>query len=204
MSATNRGAIRVDNDLYATPTISIDALLQVLTIPKDSTFLEPCRGHGDIFNRISCRQRLYCELSEGIDYLAYRPSQPIDLIVTNPPFTLALEFLQKSLSEADTVIYLLRLNYMGSKARCTFWKANRPTHLLTLSERPVFVWPCKGKKPQKGKKRKGCGANFPPGSTKVCPHCGGLVSSGTDATEYAWFCWDRAGMVNLEPGVHVL
>lgn len=200
MSATNRGATRKANDLYATPAPSVAALLNVLTIPPGATFLEPCRGPGAIYNRIECRQRLYCELSEGIDYLTWQPSCRTDLIVTNPPFTLALEFLQKSLSEAHTVIYLLRLNFLGSQARRPFWQANQPSHVLVLAERPVFAWFCKGPKG----KTKGCGAAYEPGSTRTCSNCGGRVGPGTDATEYAWFAWDRGGVINLEPGVHVL
>jgi len=194
VSATNRGAIRNQNDFYATPAASVASLLNVLTIPAGATFLEPCRGAGDIYNRIECRQRLYCELSEGIDYLTWKPSCRTDLIITNPPFTLALEFLQKSLAEADTVIYLLRINFLGSQRRRAFWQANRPTHVMVLPNRPVFAWHCKAK---------GCGASYPPRSTRLCS-CGGRVGPGTDATEYSWFAWDRAGLVNLEPGVHVL
>ena len=200
VSATNRGAIRKEKDFYATPAASVASLLNVLTIPTAGTFLEPCRGAGDIYNRIECRQRLYCELSEGIDYLTWKPSCRTDVIITNPPFSLALEFLQKSLAEADTVIYLLRLNFLGSQQRRAFWQANRPTHTLVLANRPVFAWFCKGKKGAK----KGCGAAYEPESTRTCSNCGGRVGPGTDATEYAWFGWDRAGVINLEPGVHVL
>lgn len=31
-----------------------------------------------------------------------------------------------------------------------------------------------------------------------------LVAAQTDSIEYAWFAWDRAGMVMLPAGVHVL
>lgn len=90
---------------------------------------------------------------------------PVDLIVTNPPFSLSMEFLTKSLSEAQTVVYLLRLNYLGSAERKTFWKQNQPTHLYVLSNRPSFT---------------------------------GL---GTDATEYAWFVWDRGQLFIDPPGI---
>ena len=169
MSATNRGATRRPNDLYPTPSPAIDVLLPALSIPPDTTFLEPCRGQGAIYDRILCIPRLYCELSEGLDYLTWQPPCVVDLIITNPPFSLALAFLQKSLAEAPTVIYLLRLNFLGSLQRRAFWHANRPTHVLVLPNRPSFD---------------GTGR--------------------TDATEYAWFCWDRAGVVTLATGVHVL
>jgi hypothetical protein len=169
MSATNRGAKRRDNDCYPTPLPAIDALLPYIQIAPGTIFLEPCKGKEErILQRIPCDMRLWCELAEGVDYLT-TPASGIDLIITNPPFALALEFLQKSLTEAATVIYLLRLNFLGSQKRRPFWRANRPSHVLVLAERPCFT-----------------------GDGK------------TDSIEYAWFCWDRAGMVTLPAGVHVL
>jgi hypothetical protein len=55
------------------------------------------------------------------------------------PYSLALPFLRKSLSEADTVVYLLRLNFLGSVTRKRFWDAYPPTHLFTITPRPRFV-----------------------------------------------------------------
>ncbi len=191
MSSTNRGAIRVTNDKYITPAQAIDSLLDTLQIPHYCTFMEPCKGDGAIFNRVDCAVKLYAEIDEGKDYLAL-PSDDYDLIITNPPFSLAIEFLEKSLSEADSVFYLLRLNFLGSQKRKAFWNANPPTHVLVLSDRPCFVWVCKT-----------CKAAYHPGSTTIC-ECGGKVRAQTDSIEYAWFGWDRAGFCGLSEGVHVL
>jgi len=75
------------------------------------------------------------------DYLK-TPVGPVDIIITNPPFSLWREFFAKSLSEADTVVYLLRLNVMGggyTTNLAKFWNDNRPTHLFPLEERPSFT-----------------------------------------------------------------
>lgn len=139
MSSTNRGAERQPHDLYPTPAPPIDALLEVMYIPLDSVFHEPCKGAGAIYNRVPCRERSHCEINEGSDYLEHIALWRYDLIITNPPFSLAMEFLQKSLQEADTVVYLLRLNFLGSQKRKAFWQANRPSHILVLSKRPSFT-----------------------------------------------------------------
>jgi len=138
MSSTNRGAIRSPRDFYATPHYTVASLLSVLDTERLSkmTFGEPCRGTGAIADKISAAHHHYAEISEGIDYLI--TPMAADIIITNPPFSLALEFLQKSLREAQTVIYLLRLNFLGSQARHEFWKRNRPSHVLVLSKRPSF------------------------------------------------------------------
>ncbi len=146
MSSTNRGQNRVGNDLYPTPAAPINALLNVMSIPWRTSFHEPCKALGAIYDRIHVAEKSYCEITEGFDYLAHHtpcPPYPYNLIITNPPFSSALEFLQKSLQEADTVVYLLRLNFLGSQERRSFWQANRPTHVLALSQRPCFVWVCK-------------------------------------------------------------
>jgi hypothetical protein len=139
MSSTNRGAIRNPNDLYITPDYTVDSLLPVLDLDKlnRSTFCEPCRATGAIYDRVEAATKIHAEISEGIDYL----TTPFiaHVIITNPPFSLALEFLQKSLLEAQTVIYLLRLNFLGSQARRNFWQQNRPSHVLVLSKRPSFT-----------------------------------------------------------------
>lgn len=139
MSSTNRGAERQMHDLYPTPAPAIDTLLSAMSIPTDIEFHEPCRGAGAIYDRILCGHKNYCEIAEGIDYLTYSPPRMVDLIVTNPPFSLAIEFLQKSLREAVTVVYLLRLNFLGSQKRKAFWQANPPSHVLVLSRRPCFT-----------------------------------------------------------------
>lgn len=191
----------MEQDVYITPDYAIEPMLELLDIPYDATFLEPCKGTGAIYNRINCVQRYYAEISEGIDYLSYKPPTKIDFIVTNPPFSLALDFLVKSLGEADLVVYLLRLNFLGSITRHDFWKSNQPTHLYALSKRPCFVWVCKG---HKGAPH-GCGNMYAPGSTRICEYCGGKVAPGTDSNDYGWFCWDRTGdILKKSPGIDVL
>lgn len=194
MSSTNRGAKRIANDKYTTPQPAINALLSVLDISSGCrSFGEPCRGDGAIYNSVSLPIKRWAEIESGIDY--FQVCFNVDLIITNPPFNLALEFLQKSLTEADSVWYLLRLNFLGSQKRKAFWNANPPTHVLVLSERPCFVWVCQDK---------ACKAMYEPGSTTVCEACGGKVRAQTDSIEYAWFGWDRIGVCGLNEGIHVL
>lgn len=166
MSATHRGADRRPQDFYPTPAYAVDAILTRVNVAAVRTSCEPCRGDGAIYDKLP-GDRLYAELSEGVDYFELE-FPPLDLIITNPPFSLALEFLRKSLSEARTVVYLLRLNFLGSAKRREFWQAHPPSHLYVLSRRPSFT------------------------------------GRGTDATEYAWFVWDRGPLMLDAPGVYVL
>ena len=63
-------------------------------------------------------------------------------IITNPPFTLAKEFLEKCFEIADEdtdIIMLLRLAYLESKKRHDFWQIHPVKQLYILSDRPSFT-----------------------------------------------------------------
>jgi hypothetical protein len=140
-STTGKG--RIANDVYPTPLPALLPLLAHLTVRPTDTFLEPCRGDGAIYNQISgVKQRRYAELREGIDYLN-TPFEDIDLVITNPPFKLAEEFLRKTFSELNnggTVAYLLRANFLGSLKRQALWETIGDPHKLNnIVPRPSFT-----------------------------------------------------------------
>lgn len=181
MSATNRGTVRSERDRYPTPPAATRVLLNLIDWSRVRSFGEPCIGSGAIWHEVapfihpdaSC---FFCEIDHGTDYFKF-PWSSLDLIITNPPYALAHRFLEKSLSEAACVCYLLRLNILGggglrgrieNRARKAFFQRNPPTHLFVLSERPSFT------------------------------------VGGTDATEYAWFCWDRADLIRPSTPTTVL
>jgi hypothetical protein len=186
------------NDSYQTPPEIVAPLLDLVDWSRVRSFLEPCRGDGHIFDAAESAIAFcdvidgprpppsieWCELRDGRDYFD-RPPFPVDLIITNPPFTLALEFLRKSLEEAATVIYLLPLGFLSSTERREFWAANPPTNLITISKRPCFVWVCA---------KRDCHGSAPPG-TPECPACGGRLRRQTDFSDVGWYVWDRGRML---------
>lgn len=207
MSATGRGARRVQNDFYATPPECTRLLFDRVNWDKVGTVFEPCRGDGAIYKLIPDGPRKsWCEITEGVDYLNRIPTL-VDFSPSNPPYSLATEFLSLALLHCRCVAYMLRLNYLGGQKRKVFLSGNRPTHVYVLTERPSFVDVCVGFPETKSReKQKGCGNSFrKEEAVKVCPDCGGHVRGGTDATEYAWICWDRkTGILKDEPGVYFL
>ena len=66
------------------------------------------------------------------------PLTAYDLVITNPPFSITMEFIRRSL-ELDTryVVMLQRLNYIGTETRFGFMKAN-PPDMYVLPNRPSF------------------------------------------------------------------
>lgn len=142
MSSTNGNKIAKDD--YPTPINTVEALLSKLTLRPSDTFLEPCRGTKNIFDRIPLpdTQKFWAEIQEGVDYLNTSFTQQ-DVIITNPPFSLTIAFLKKSLSELapdGTLAYLQRVNFLGSKCRVEFWaEVGFPNKTPVIVPRPRFV-----------------------------------------------------------------
>lgn len=128
---------RDEQDRYMTPVYSITPMLKEIDWRRVSSFHEPCKGDGAIYDRIFC-EKSYSELSEGIDYLTNADVPFVDLILTNPPFTLATQFFDKARTEAKTVVLLNRLNWLGAGKRFEWWQTRKPTHIFVLSMRPIF------------------------------------------------------------------
>jgi hypothetical protein len=168
MSATNRGGIREDKDQYATPERCVTALLNKVFLPTDGLWLEPCAGAGGIikavnahpFNRphegwdaVELDNKYVDKLIEipntGFvecprDFLTWTPPAIIgttgkySAIITNPPYTLAFDFIEKSLQLSDVVVMLLRLNFLGTVERYHLSKYLKPdVHVLV--PRPSFT-----------------------------------------------------------------
>lgn len=78
------------------------------------------------------------------DYLFKRlnGNGPYDVSITNPPFNIALDVIQKSLKEVRRwgfVIMLLRLNFFGSQERSSWFKQQIPLLCYVHSKRMKFT-----------------------------------------------------------------
>lgn len=79
--------------------------------------LDPCRGDGAFYNAMLVHSAdvLWCEVREGRNFFAY--DQPIDWIITNPPWSILRPFTQHALRQATDVVFLVGLNAYTTKAR---------------------------------------------------------------------------------------
>jgi hypothetical protein len=122
-------------------------------------WIDPCAGDGAIIKavstskhpawaeswttielRASCRGALG-ELSDYTftsDALKIRWPLRYNVCLTNPPYHLAFEFLQKALDHCNVVAFLLRLSFLGSGKRAEFLQEHTPS-IFVLPNRPSFV-----------------------------------------------------------------
>lgn len=159
MSATGRnvpGHERQESDDYATPAYCVRRLLEKLGLPG-GTWLEPCAGSGGIIaevNRLRSDVKWHAVeilpkyemdlLGTGAtltigDFLKTRFDRRFDVVISNPPYSLAQEVIEASMALATHVVMLLRLNFLASEERALFMRNYTPD-VYVLPNRPSFVY----------------------------------------------------------------
>ncbi len=148
---------RHPDDFYATPPWVTRAILPHL--PRVSVVLDPCCGEGAILDvfaergagggvvdlrgiELDATRALAARSGASVvcaDALAMR-WRPAQLVVMNPPFSLASEFVAKALTDGCgvTVAAFLRLAFMESQGRADFHRKH-PSDVYVLSQRPSFT-----------------------------------------------------------------
>ena len=169
---------RVDNDYYATPTESTKALLD--NVKFYGNFLEPCCGEGHISEvikeyysnetiyNIDIVDRGYDNTLEA-DFLNYDfLGQTFDNIITNPPYSLAEEFLRKGMEVINPngkIAMFLKIQFLEGQKRKELFKQYPPKYIYVFSKRQN-PWRNGSPTDEKGK----------PWSSTMC---------------FAWFVWEK-------------
>ena len=76
------------------------------------------------------------------DFLSWKPDKEYTTIIGNPPYSLALEFINKCFeiaTDKTEIIMLLRTAFLESKKRYNFWQKHPLNGLYVLSQRPSFT-----------------------------------------------------------------
>lgn len=156
MSATGRnvaGNERRAEDFYVTPEWCTRALLPHLT---PGAVLDPCCGDGAILNvvvkewshityglevdrdRASKAKERHGEGITWRNALVAEPWPYASQIITNPPYSLAQEFIDRAIKTERDAAFLLRINFLGSQKRAAFHREH-PCDLFVLPKRPSFT-----------------------------------------------------------------
>ena len=165
---------REELDYYATDPEALRLLLKEEIFNK--VIWEPASGGGHLVDElknhgyevISSDIKDYGHQDFILDFLSDESmkDEQVD-ILTNPPYKEALPFLKKALSIVDIgyrVIMFLRIAFLESQERYSFFKENPPKYIYVLSDR--FTCAKHGEFYKNGKK----------------------VGS---AISYAWFIWEK-------------
>lgn len=114
------------SDLYSTPEIALDKLFEVVDFSTDEKYFEPCAGIGIVSEYLRNRG-LYVVTNElfehgytteyNEDFLNTDIEFNYDTIISNPPYKLANEFVNKGFECTKEQYLLLRLQFLESKKR---------------------------------------------------------------------------------------
>ena len=133
----------MEYDRYETPDHTIFSLLNNFEI--QGNVLECACGNKNISTKIqNCitldiDHNVYPDIVQ--DFLTFE-EKTFDIIITNPPYSIAIEFITHALDivkENGFVIMLLRINFLESQKRQDFFIQNPLHSLFVLSKRPCFI-----------------------------------------------------------------
>lgn len=139
IAGANPARGRMDNDYYATHPDSTKALLAVEKISYPA--LEPACGEGHISKLLSgdvtSNDLVYRGYGNGgIDFLKWQPDREYKTIITNPPFKLFTEFMEKSLQVATKEVFLFgKLQALEGKKRATKMEKTPLKYVYVFKER---------------------------------------------------------------------
>jgi len=144
---------RVENDFYATNPKAVTMLLDAIGEFENLDILEPCVGGGHIAktiedlnkgNKIDCIDlvdRGYPN-TKVADFLTTPIDKLYDVVITNPPFSLAQEFIEKSISivkPSGIVCMFLKIQFLEGVKRKKFFETYPPKYIYVFRQR-MATW----------------------------------------------------------------
>lgn len=151
MSSTNRGAKRVPRDNYPTPNWLTAAVLPYLAplLPPRPRILEPACGRRLAMVKVIQHEWPRAKIDHfdiappwRVNFLTAKPRPIYDLIFTNAPFSLTMEFLERAMlwrrDQNSLIVILQRLSFTIPQSRIK-WNRAHPCDLFISPRRPKFL-----------------------------------------------------------------
>ena len=171
---------RVEDDYYATNPEAVKMLLTKYTFDAH-TILEPCVGGGHIANAINDFYTTKREIT-GMDlvdrgypgtivadFLTYKTDKKYEGIITNPPYSLAKEFVEKGmelLEDDGQMAMFLKIQFLEGAKRKELFDKYPPKYIYVFRNRMATWNNGLEKDPKTGKRW----------ATTMC---------------HAWFVWEK-------------
>ena len=182
LAGGNPATQRVENDFYATNPKAVNMILNKYNFYAQN-ILEPCVGQGHIahvidefynhsknITAIDIVDRGYPNTIVA-DFLNYQTEKRYDGIITNPPYSLAKEFVEKGmelLTDNGQMLMFLKIQFLEGAKRKDFFKKYPPKYIYVFTNR-MATWNNGEPLDPKGKRW----------ATTMC---------------HAWFIWEKNSM----------
>lgn len=143
----NSAYCRKKSDFYPTPWEVTQALLNFLELRPGTRIWEPACGDGKMVD-VLMRNGMavaFSDISMGVDFLtADLPSGGVEWIITNPPFSLAEQFIRRAYEHGLPFAMLVKSQYWHACKRYFLFYECKPTYILPLTWRPDFLFKERG------------------------------------------------------------
>lgn len=146
ISGGNSATGRRQSDFYPTPPEATIALVQFLRLDRGTVVWEPASGEGDMGQALeACGLTVYStDIRGGQDFLVRDHPDGIDTpfnwVITNPPFSLAEEFIRHAAKIGKPFAMLLKSQYWHAAKRAQLFREIPPSYVLPLTWRPDFLF----------------------------------------------------------------
>jgi hypothetical protein len=125
-------------EVYPTPPCAVEALIRAEPLPpacwepcgtEDSSIVTVLRAHG---HRVVCTDII----TDGVDFRDRTTAPPgVQSIVTNPPFSLAADFVRRGLALVPKVVVLERIQFLESEDRDDIIEGGDLARVLVFANR---------------------------------------------------------------------
>lgn len=172
---------RVDNDYYATDPKAVEMLLRQYEF-NGNKMLEPCVGGGHIANAVKSFIGYEDVEITGVDlvdrgypdtittdFLTWNNGEKYDFIISNPPYSMAQEFIEHGLEllvPNGQMAMFLKIQFLEGQKRKFFFEDNPPKYIYVFRNRMATWNNGQSVDPNTGKKW----------ATTMC---------------HAWFVWEK-------------
>ena len=169
---------RAENDFYATDPKAVEMLMDRYKF-NEGSFLEPCVGNGNISSTI--KEKFPNSQVVGIDlvdrgypntiihdFITYETEEKFDNIITNPPYSLGMEFVEKGmelLNDNGKMAMFLKIQFLEGAKRTEMFEKYPPKYIYVFTKR-MATWNNGQPADEKGKRW----------ATTMC---------------HAWFIWEK-------------
>ena len=150
LACGNTAYKRNESDFYPTPPDVTYALLNFLKLSYQKTVIwEPACGEGHMLDQMKKMgySAFGTDINTGTDFLTADAPRYFTWIITNPPFSLADQFVQRCFEYKRPFALLLKSQYWHAKKRLETFRKCPPTWVLPLTWRPDFCFGERGGSP---------------------------------------------------------
>lgn len=137
------------SDFYPTPPETTQALLNFLQLPHGTFIWEPACGEGHMVRVMEQNGMdvIGTDIQSGTDFLTADIPSGVEWIITNPPFSLAEQFILRCTEHNKPFALLLKSQYWHAAKRVNLFLQNPPEYVLPLTWRPDFMFKARGGAP---------------------------------------------------------